>query len=172
MTDTRFSPQRSSQKLLVEALAAPVDNTLEGQYRRRDRTIDAIAAYCPVEEGCAVRPTQTTASTRQPITTHDRPADSPLHTATRSDFVKDKKERPKICFVCIGKALSLPPDNPKVENLTYKFYISGDLTKHFKWKHLATIKEGDRLECKLCQMPLEHKIHIQSHIYRVYRTVS
>jgi hypothetical protein len=33
VVDTRCSPQRPSQKRLVEALTAPVDTTLEGQYR-------------------------------------------------------------------------------------------------------------------------------------------
>jgi hypothetical protein len=50
-------------------MEAPVDSTLEGQYRRRDRAIDAIAAYGPVEEGCAVRPTQTIAGNKRPIIT-------------------------------------------------------------------------------------------------------
>lgn len=170
--DARCSPQRPSQRLLVEAFTAPVDNTLEGQYRRRDRAIDAIAAYCPVEEGCAVLPTQTIASTKRAVTTHDRPADSPLRIATRAVFIKDEKERPRICFVCVGKALSLPPDDPEIENLIHEFYTSGDLTKHFKQKHLANIKEGDCLECKVCQMPLQHKMHVQSHAHRVHGTVS
>jgi hypothetical protein len=142
-------------------MEAPVDSTLEGQYRRRDCAIDAIAADCPVEEGCTVRPQQTTAGNKRPIIARDRPADSPLRIATRSVFVKDEKERPKICFVYVGKALSLPPGDPEIENLIHEFYTSGDLTKHFKWKHLANIKEGDRLECKVCQMPLQHKIQVQ-----------
>jgi hypothetical protein len=170
--DTRCSPERPSQRLLVEALTAPVDTTLDGQYRRRDRAIDAVAAYCPVEEGCAVRLTETTAGTKRPITTHDRPADSPLRIAARSVFVKDEKERPRICFICVGRALSLPPDDPEIENLIHEFYTSGDLTKHFKRKHLANIKEGDRLECKVCQMPLQHKMHVKSHAHRVHGTVS
>jgi hypothetical protein len=30
-----------------------------------------------------------------------------LHGARRSVFVKNEKERPRICFLCVGKALSL-----------------------------------------------------------------
>jgi hypothetical protein len=37
---------------------------------------------------------------------------------------------------------------------------SGDLTKHFKRKHLANIKEGDRIEYKVCQIGLEYKKHL------------
>ena len=55
VADTRYSPQRPSQRMLVEALTTPVDSALEGQYRRRDRAIDAITAYCLVKEGLAAR---------------------------------------------------------------------------------------------------------------------
>jgi hypothetical protein len=172
VADTRCSPQRPSQSLLVEALTAPVDTTLEGQYRRRDRAIDAITAYCLVEEGCVLRPTQTTAGTRRPPTTRDRAADSPLRIATRTVFVKNENERPRICFLCVGKALSLPPDDPEIENLIHEFYLPGDLTKHFKRKHLAHIREGDRVECSACKMSLRHKMDLQNHGQRVHGTVS
>ena len=170
--ETRCSPQRPSQKRLVEALTAPVDNALEGQYRRRDRAIDAIAAYCLVGEGEAPHQTRTTAGARRPVTARDRPADTPLHIATRSVFVKNDKERPKICFLCVGKALSLLPDDSEIENLIREFYTPGDLTKHFKRKHLARIKKGDRPECNICQMPLEHKMHFQNHAKIIHGTVS
>ncbi|ROT35343.1 hypothetical protein SODALDRAFT_353064 [Sodiomyces alkalinus F11] len=38
------APQRPAQKRLVAALTAPVDDTLEGYYQRRDSLIDAIIA--------------------------------------------------------------------------------------------------------------------------------
>ena len=49
------------------------------------------------------------------------------------------KKRITTCFLCLGEQ-SLP-----LEKRTYKFAIPGDLTKHFKRKHLAHIKERDRL---------------------------
>jgi hypothetical protein len=156
----------------VESLTAPVEATLKGQYQRRYRAIDAIAAYCLVEEGCAVNPAQSAASTRRPAGTPHRPAESPLHIATTALFIKNKNERPRICFLCVSKALSLPPDDPQIDNLIHEFYTSGDLTKHFKRKHLANIKEGDRLECNVCQMRLQHKMDVQSHAHRIHGTVS
>jgi hypothetical protein len=153
--------------LQLQSIQRSMDSIGEGTAQ-----IDAVAAYCSVEEGCTVRLTETTAGTKRPITTHDRPADSPLRIATRSVFVKDEKERPRICFICVGKALCLPPDDPEIENLIHEFHAPGDLTKHFKRKHLANIKEGDRLECKVCQMPLQNKMQVQSHAHRVHGTVS
>jgi hypothetical protein len=157
---------------LVEALTALVDTALDGQYLRRDCAIDAISTYCRVEEGCAVNPIQSTLSTRQPAGTAYRLAESPLHIATRAFFVKNEKERPRICFVCVSKALTLSPDDPEIEKLIREFYTSGDLTKHFKRKHLVNIKEGDRLECKVCQMPLRNKMFLQNHAQRIHGTVS
>src|SRR6266480_4915970 len=58
-----------------------------------------------------------------------------------------KEKRPTICFVCLGENL---PMDQRIRS----FYTSGDLSKHFKRKHLEFIKEGDSLGCKLCQVPL------------------
>jgi hypothetical protein len=44
-----------------------------------------------------------------------------------------------MCFLCLGEQSLL------FEKRIYKFASPGDLTKHFKRKHLAYIKEGDRL---------------------------
>jgi hypothetical protein len=71
-----------------------------------------------------------------------------------------KKKRPTICFLCLGK------------KLIKSFAKPGDLSKHFKQKHLANIKEGDRLKCKVCQMPLKSKMILQKHAQRIHGTVS
>ena len=47
------------------------------------------------------------------------------------------EKRTITCFLCLREQ-SLP-----FEKRTYKFASPGDLTKHFKRKHLAYIKEGD-----------------------------
>lgn len=141
-------------------------------YQRRDRSIEAVAAYCLVEEGSAVNPTGTSPSTRRPTCTPHRPAESPLDVATRAIFIKEKSERPRICYICVGKALSLPPEDPQIDSLVHEFYTSGDLAKHFKRKHLSNIKEGDRLECGVCQMRLQPKMNVRSHAHRIRGTVS
>lgn len=116
---------------MVESLTTPVVATLEGQYQRRDRAIEAVAAYCLVEDGAPVNPARSSTGARRPAGTSHRPAESPLYVATRAIFIKDKSKRPRICFICIGKALLLPPEDPQIDSLIYEFYTSGDLTKHF-----------------------------------------
>lgn len=170
--EERCSPQRPSQVRLVMALTAPVDITLEGHYQRMDHAIDAIAAYCLVEEGAVVRRAQATPSLKQPNATPDRPADSHLRIAIRTIFVKDEKGRPRVCFLCVGKALSVTPDDPEMDNLIHEFYTSGDLTKHFKRKHLRHIGETDRPACEVCKMSFQRRSALQNHAQRVHGTVS
>ena len=59
--------------------------------------------------------------------------------AVISVFIKREKDRPRRYFLYIGEALLLEPDDPYVEKLIHEFYTSGDLTKHFKRKHLSNI---------------------------------
>jgi hypothetical protein len=76
------------------------------------------------------------------------------------------KKRTTTYFLCLGEQ-SLP-----FEKRTYKFASPGDLTKHFKRKHLAHIKEGDRLKYKVCRIGLQHKQHLQNYAETVHGTVS
>jgi hypothetical protein len=124
----------------MEALKAPAATDLEGQYRRRDEAIDAIALYCTVEEGCTI-PRRSSVSTKRSggSPSPNLPFKSLLHAAVLSLFVKDERERPRRCFVCVGTAFSLLPDDPRIEELIYEFYTPGDLTKHFKRRHLSTL---------------------------------
>jgi hypothetical protein len=69
-------------------------------------------------------------------------------------------------FLYLGEQ-SLP-----FEKRTYKFTSLGDLTKHFKQKHLAYIKEGDRLKYKVCRIGLQHKQYLQNHAESIHGTVS
>jgi hypothetical protein len=48
-----------------------------------------------------------------------------------------KEKRPTVRFMCLGEG-SLP-----FEKRVYSFATPGDLTKHFKRKHLTNIRPGD-----------------------------
>jgi hypothetical protein len=54
----------------------------------------------------------------------------------------------------------------------YEFASLGDLTKHFKRKHLSKLNEGDKPHCGVCLMQLQHKMHFQSHALAIHGTVS
>jgi hypothetical protein len=170
-TEFPCPPQHPVQKRLFAAITAPSEQTLENQYRRRNNAIHAIIAYCSVEEGrtscrTSIVGTKSTRRLEEPI------AGSPLYAAALSVFVHDEKERPRRCFICIGKAMSLPPDDPNVEKLIDEFYTSSDLSKHFRRRHLENLRESDEIECRVCCMSLDNKMHLQNHARRIHGTVS
>lgn len=165
--DTNVSPQRPAQKRLMEALTAPLGNTLEGQYRRRDNAIGAIVAYCVVEEAHTIqRPKSSVASS--PTCISDPPVRSLQHVALMSVFVKNEKDRPRRCFICVGKALGLAPDDPAITTLTRQFYTPGDLNKHFRRSHLSNMGKGGLIECPACSITLDHKQHLLTHAQIVH----
>jgi hypothetical protein len=171
-------PRRPAQKRLMDALTAPVETTVEGQHRRRDAAIYAVIAYCVVVEGRAVRRANTFgAGTRQQSPVRDEsPRDKPTvdgrYAAVLSVFVASEDERPRRYFLCIGLALCLEPGDPCIEELTHEFYSAGDLSKHFRRKHLKNLKDEDDVWCRACDMQLDNKMHLQSHALRIHGTVS
>ncbi|KAL1894085.1 hypothetical protein Cpir12675_003820 [Ceratocystis pirilliformis] len=167
--DRRCRPQRPAQRRLVQALTAPSDNTSEGQYQRRRNAIDAIVAYCIVEEGQTVRHTNTSSSNpSRDVTTRGPQVESALQIATKSVFVKTESERPRRCFVCVGKALSLAPDDGGVEDFIREFYTAGDLSKHFRRRHLSNLRNNNEICCKVCETLLDNKMHFQNQAMRVH----
>lgn len=170
--------QRPAQKRLIEALLAPVSNNLKEQLQRRTNAITAIVAYCKVQE-CSITPTNDACADGVPNSTtlpsklcHDPQEDSPLFKALLSVFVDNRKQRPRRCFLCVGVALSLASDDPGIENYIHEFYTSGALTKHFRRRHLSQLAADSNSECKVCKLPLQHKMHLQSHAELVHGTLS
>jgi len=103
-------------------------------------------AYCVVVKGPAIRRTNTSgAGTTQRSSVKDKPrkdgryAEDNRHAAILSIFIASKEERPRRYFLCVGLALRLEPDNPCIEELTYEFYSTGDISKHFRRKYLNNI---------------------------------
>ncbi|KXH36374.1 C2H2 finger domain-containing protein [Colletotrichum salicis] len=174
-TDNTCRPQGTAQRHLMKKLTAPIVTTLEGQYRRRDEAIEAVSTYYLVQEGCTMpwsRPRSTTEATVY-CSASNPPKGGQLDLAIRSIFITNDKERPKRCFIYIGQALDLTSDDKgRLDELTHKFYTSNNLTKHFRKKHLSKVADGDRTECKVYRLPLDHKMHLQNHAMRIHGTVS
>ncbi|CAM6005577.1 unnamed protein product, partial [Sphagnum balticum] len=161
------------QKRLAETVITLPGTTIEEEFRRRNAAIDVVAAYCHFQEGGAAAIPRKRSSTRRTSPTPSREA-SPQLTAAEAEkqalsdamLLVFTEKRTTTCFVCLGEQ-TLP-----FEKRTYKFASPGDLTKHFKRKHLAHIKEGDRPKCKVCRMGLQHKQHLQNHAESIHGTVS
>lgn len=180
--DITCPPQHPLQEQMMAALTAPAEHTLEGQYRRKNKAIHALIAYCTVEEGHTMRrtnvvvpkPTQHAAACDdQALSPLDMPSKSTLsllEIARQSVLVKTEKERPRRCFICVGKAFSLPPGDPAVESLTREFYTPSDLSKHFRRRHLSYLQDNAKVECQVCKFLCNNKMHFQNHAMRVHGT--
>jgi hypothetical protein len=170
--------QHPAQKRLFDALTAPVADTLEGDHQRRNNAILAVMAYCPVQESPLPRTrhqakVKKDSSPLMPKTTSKEPEPiNDIGTAITSVFVKNRDERSRRCFLCIGRATTLQPSDPAIERLINPFYSSGDLSKHFKRHHLSNLQPNEKIHCRLCDETLDHKMHLQNHAETVHGTVS
>jgi hypothetical protein len=160
------------QKRLAETVMTLPGTTVVEEFCRRNAAIDAVAAYCHFQEGGAVAMPRGRPSTRKASPTPSKEANPQLAAAeAEKQALRDAmllvftEKRTTTCFLCLGEQ-SLP-----FQKRTFKFASPGDLTKHFKRKHLAHIKEGDRLRCKVCQMGLQHKQHLLNHAESIHGTV-
>jgi hypothetical protein len=66
-----------------------------------------------------------------------------------------KEKRLKVCFLCLGNK-SLP-----LAQYIHPFSILGDLSKHFKRKHLKHIKSRKSLTYNLYKVSLLDKMQLQ-----------
>jgi hypothetical protein len=161
------------QKRLAETMMTLPGTTIEEEFRRHNAAIDAVVASCHFQEGGATARPRAGPSTRRASPTPSKETNSQLAAAeAEKQALSDAmllvftENRTTTCFLCLGEQSS------PFEKRTYKFSSPGDLTKHFQRKHLAHIKEGDRVECKVCRMGLQHKQHLQNHAESIHGTVS
>ncbi|KAG9229617.1 hypothetical protein BJ875DRAFT_445798 [Amylocarpus encephaloides] len=157
----------SIQKRLVETVMTLPGSTVKEEFRRRNAAIDAVTAYCHFQEGGTVdMPRGRRLTQAQGSSSHLMVTDAEKQALSAAMLLVFKEKRPTICFVCLGEK-SLP-----VEKRVYLFATPGDLTKHFKRKHLANIRQGDSIMCKVYRMSLEYKMYLQNHTARIHGTVS
>lgn len=162
------------QKRLVEMMMTLPRTTLKEEFRRRNAAINAVASYCKFqEEGATAARSQRKQPTARMSSVPAQDAFPQLAAAAAEkqalsaamlSLFADK--RPTICFLCLGK------QSLRFKKRVKAFASSGDLTKHFKRKHLFNIREEDRIGCKVCQMSLQHKQHLQNHAESIHGTVS
>lgn len=164
--------QLPAQQRLIAAITAPASTTIEGECQRRDRAIEAVIAYCALQEGPTVRSgTLTIRKIPHSKATRDQPEDSPAVQAAKSVIATEENKRPRKCFLCVGAALSLEPDDPSIEELIREFHSPTDLSKHFQRRHLKLLLT-EKLECLICQQSLSDKTHLQNHALKVHGTLS
>ena len=159
-----------AQRALADAVLTQPGTSLKEEVSRRNRAIRAVMDYCGIEEGGTSCSRRKRGSSRvvSPIKSKEE-----LQLQTHEEAVLEaakvsvyKEKRPTVCFVCLGN------ENLPMEDRVHSFFTPGDLTKHFRRKHLANMNKGESVRCKLCQTDLVHKMHWQRHASDVHGTVS
>ena len=164
---------------LIDSVLTMPGTTTEKEYERRIAVINAVIAVCDAEEGAPSRPR---APQKRPADAIDTPPAAPLpkrQKSTPSDknddtfsqaiasiCVKCPKERPTICFICLGNA-RLPECN---RLQTYK--NPGSLSRHFVNKHIKPFPNDMHCECNICREKLMSKSGLLNHAERLHGTVS
>jgi hypothetical protein len=142
----RFDQVTPEQLLLIDAIL-----TLLRRRCRRIAVINAITAYCSVEEGTPYR--------HGPLAKGDVPTVneaaqltlSVSDTALSQAILSIKTDKwPTKCFLCLG--------NPALTlwERVASYAIPGSLSRHFLRKHVRKLEEWERIDCRICNVKLEH----------------
>ncbi|KAH8585358.1 hypothetical protein B0O99DRAFT_679450, partial [Bisporella sp. PMI_857] len=113
--------------LLIDAILTLPETSLENEYQRRIAAVNAITAYCGVEEGPASRRIQR----GRPVKDESPPVLKTEEPDTLSQAIRSIKseKRPTKCFVCLGnRSLTL-------RERVASYATSGSLSRHFLRKH-------------------------------------
>jgi hypothetical protein len=150
--------------LLIDAILTLPETSLENKNRRRIAAVNAITAYCGVEEGpasCRIQRGRPVKDDSPPALKAEEP--DALSQAIRS--IKREK-RPTKCFVCLG--------NPSLTlcKRVASYATSGSLSRHFLRKHVSRLQGGVHIDCRICGVRLEDRVKLLIHAERFHGTVS
>lgn len=68
------------------------------------------------------------------------------------------------CFICVGKALTIPPAEPLFNTLCNDFYNRSVLGRHFTNVHLNRLSDDNQTEYPICTgVILQDKMHLQNY---------
>lgn len=167
--DTRDALEQSDQLtpehlLLIDTILTLPETSLETETRRRIAAINAITAYCGVEEGpisrCTLRGRPTKDDSPPLVKFEEYDAVSQAIQSIKSE------KRPTKCFVCLG--------NPSLtlRERVASYATSGSLSRHFLRKHVSKLQGGVHIDCRICGVKLEDRVQLLIHAERFHGTVS
>lgn len=153
--------------LLIDAIMTLPATSLEEEILRRITAINAVTAYCGVEEGRSYgRQTGLSEVTSTINTKAETPVQSNPGNALRCAIVSVQTDtRPLICFLCVGNT-----DLPMCDRVK-KYATVGSLSRHFR-RHVTKLKTDRKVDCKICNVRGMHRMHLQNHAERFHGTVT
>ncbi|KAL4950839.1 hypothetical protein BDW69DRAFT_186978 [Aspergillus filifer] len=164
--------------ILIDIILTMPGSTAEKEYQRRIAAINAVIAFCDVEEGPPTRQPKVTQKrtamealpSAPPAKRQERPSpDGQVNTlsqAIETICIKNRDDRPTICFLCLGNPCM--PESKRIKN----YGTPGSLSRHFVDIHVKPYPKDIRVKCSVCEEQLESKSALMNHAERVHGTVS
>ena len=115
---------------------------------------------------CATDDLQSNSPAKKRVCFSSSERETPICQAIASVCIKNPKERPTICFLCLGS--SLLPEHKRLKS--YK--TLGSLSRHFVDRHIKAYPKSMRVKCDVCNKELEHKAALMNHAEGVHGIVS
>lgn len=150
---------------VIQALFTFATSCLEEESRRRVEAINALTAFCRLQE--ARRPRRPKPSVSDIRLERDVQPLSVLDPPGLSDSIPIKCKATQ-CIFCLGEERLLAVTRLK------SFYSRGDLKKHFHRKHLRHHSNSKPIAYPhpRCNVELSDKIHLQNHAALVHKTLT
>jgi hypothetical protein len=152
-------------KQLIECIMSLPGANLTEENSRRSAAIDAVAAYCHVEEG-RTRRSGHGANPQASQKAEIRNSFDPEKELEAAKVAVNGEKRPKVCFICLGNK-RLP-----VKRRISTFHTPGALSRHFRITHLSKVGREQEVACLLCELRLYGREHLQRHAFEKHGTVS
>ncbi|KAI1345775.1 C2H2 finger domain protein [Xylaria sp. FL0043] len=156
------------QAQMINALEDTVVVDTEQQLQRKANAINMIAEYCLFQESKTKNKIVAPAPAPAEL---QLPAQDRLRELRQSVQVEPNKKIRR-CFVCVGNALQVEPDddNERYSTFCREFYSNYEAARHFMRTHLSTLKDDDKVRCPVCvpKVVLRHKKHFQNHAELVH----
>lgn len=145
---------------LVDAIMTLPETSWEKEIERRIRAINAVTAYCGVEEDrtYGTRSSERAASSEPDETRPEAALDQALRAV-------QTEKRPLICFLCVGNLALSTKERKK------KYATPGSLSRHFR-RHVTKLGEGKQADCQVCNVKGMSRMRLQNHAERFHGTVT
>jgi hypothetical protein len=155
---------------LIDAIMTLPETTLEKEVQRRIVAINAVTAYCGVEEGRSYRverPGRPAGSVASTIVNAEGQVRSTSDNALRQAIASVRRDkRPKVCFLCLGSP------RLSMDKRVREYVTVGSLTRHFLRHHVNKLQTGMQIDCQICDVKMVHRMDLLNHAETSHGTVT
>ncbi|RYC64933.1 hypothetical protein CHU98_g1262 [Xylaria longipes] len=161
LPDRPVQPTTAAHQRLIESLETPLIINLEAQRQRRAAAIQAVKAYCHINEPRISKLVSAKPLPPPPeLLNPSMPRQQQLDKLRKSVIVSEVGQKLKRCFLCVSKALELEPDDSNIDRYCREFCRPRDAARHFRSAHLANLDKDAALYCWICSVSLKGYRHI------------